>query len=130
MIDERKMKAIELWTEGKGNTEIAKIVGVSRTTIWTWSNEEEVKAELNRFEREIKTHAQNRFNNRLDSMVNNAFSLALNSPSDKIRADMTQYCIDRVLGKTTTKVEVQPTGEENKVSVDILEQEFEEFENE
>lgn len=49
MLDERKLKAIELLVEGKLNrTEIAKEVGVTRPTLYNWEKEEEYSQEYDR----------------------------------------------------------------------------------
>lgn len=131
MLDERKVSMIDLRMKGKGNVEIAKVLGVSRTSIYNWLQEDEVKAELARCVQEIKTHSQNRFNVDIDVMIDNARDLALNSESDKIKSDMTQYWIDRTLGKTTTRLEVDDgRDEKDKVDVDVLNDEIDEFDKE
>ena len=130
MLDERKLKAVEMKIEGKGNVEIAKFVGVSRTSVWIWFQEDEVRAEVDRLEQEIKTHAMNRFNSKTDDMIANAYNLAMNSPSDKVKADMTTYWIDRVLGKTTSKLELLDKTDENVIAIDILSEELSELDTE
>ncbi len=56
--------------------------------------------------------------------------LANNAESEKIKADANQYLIDRVLGKTTAKIDLtaDARGNEEEVTSDIIEQEFNEIE--
>lgn len=58
-LNPKQLKAINLLVSGKTDTETAELVGVSRTTIYTWKNKDfDFKAELNRNMNEILKKAR------------------------------------------------------------------------
>ena len=132
MLDDRKMKAIELHMKGMQNPEISKQIGVSRQTVWTWlTTDEEVKSELDRLKRENHLHIKNRIATEADMALDTVVYLALHGHSEKVRGENAQYILDRYDGKPTTKVE-QNTKDDKKdnVSADLLEQTVKEVDNE
>lgn len=121
MLDDRKEKVIGLLIEGEQITNIAKIVGVSRQAIYNWLNDSEFKNELDTRLQEIKTQGNNMIVNKLSSCIDELLKIALTGRSEKVRSDTSQYLVDRVLGKATTKIE--QTTEQKGVNVsndDIL----------
>ena len=59
-IDPRRARAVELWAEGKTNTQVAAALGVSRESAWRWRQEPEVAAALSRFHSESRSAASAR----------------------------------------------------------------------
>lgn len=108
MIDERQIQAIELLISGEHTvTRIGELVGVSRQTIWNWTNDEEFKAELDKRLQEIKTNAAKQFDAKLDKAIDLYWELATDSKTDKRTKQIAlSYWIDRSLGKTTTKLDI------------------------
>lgn len=129
MLDERKEKAITLILSGEAITDVAKLVGVYRSTIYNWLEEEEFKAELDRRRREIVKQGNALILAELKTYVMELRKMAIKGKSERNRLDALQYLIDRVLGKTTTKVEQVTPDDKDKVNDDILEQEFNEVDN-
>lgn len=130
MLDERKEKAITLILSGEAITDVAKLVGVYRSTIYNWLEEEEFKAELDRRRQEIVKQGNALILAELKTYVMELRKMAIKGKSERNRLDALQYLIDRVLGKTTTKVEQVVTEDKDKVNDDILEREFNEVDNE
>ncbi|SKA99393.1 Helix-turn-helix of insertion element transposase [Caloramator quimbayensis] len=130
MLDERKEKAITLILSGEAITDVAKLVGVYRSTIYNWLEDEEFKAELDRRRQEIVKQGNALILAELKTYVMELRKMAVKGKSERNRLDALQYLIDRVLGKTTTKVEQIVTEDKDKVNDDILENEFKEVDNE
>jgi transposase-like protein len=108
MLDQKKLTAIELLIRGDmSKTDIAEKVGIHRTTLYGWLDDEEFKKAFNDTLQKIKLYGENTIKAHLEKSVNNIFVLANTSESEKIRFEANQYLIDRVLGKTTSKQELE-----------------------
>jgi SOS response regulatory protein OraA/RecX len=130
MLDEIKEKAITYLLKGEGVSDVAKLVGKSRQAIYNWLDDEEFKAELDKRRQEIITKGNAILLAELNSSVERIKKIAIKSKSEKVKLDANTYLIDRVLGKTTTKVETNVNeNDTNKVNDDILEQEFNEVDS-
>lgn len=130
MLDENKEKAITYLLKGEAITDVAKLVGVNRGTIYNWLDDEEFKAELDRRRQEIVSKGNAILLAELNSSVERIKKIAVKSKSEKVKLDANTYLIDRVLGRTTTKVETNaPKENADKVNDDILDQEFNEVDS-
>ncbi|WP_010249190.1 phBC6A51 family helix-turn-helix protein [Acetivibrio cellulolyticus] len=130
MLDERQLKAIALLIENnRKKTEIAEIVGVSRQCIYDWMKNTEFSTELDSRLQEIKTYGENNIKANLYKYIQTVDVLASTAESEKIRLDAAQYLIDRVLGKTTSKLDITAEAKQSISGSDILE-DFEEDEEE
>lgn len=130
MLDEIKEKAITYLIKGEGVTDVAKLIGKSRQTIYDWLDNDEFKAELDRRRQEIITKGNAILLAELNSSVERIKKIAVKSTSEKVRLDANTYLIDRVLGRTTTKVETNATNNDtNKVDKDMLEDVFNEVDS-
>lgn len=123
LLDKRQRKAIALLIENQHKkTEIAEIVGVTRQTIYNWLENEEFVTELNDTLHKIKIFGENSIKANLQQYINQIQKLAVTAESEKTRLEAATYLVDRVLGKTTSKIdltaEAKQTVEEN--SEDIL----------
>src|SRR5699024_10279525 len=108
-------------------TDIAKKVGISRTTLWTWeTNDENFKAEVDRLKREFKTRGQNFIMGKVNTVLSEIDKLALTAESEKVRLDALKFLAEQAIGKATTKLEVETNVNENNVNVtdDLLELEY------
>lgn len=105
-LNERQQKVIELYAEGTSVTNIAKLCGVSRTTIYSDLDNDEVKAGVDRCLAEIKSQVEKQVVNKLDSYISELDRLALTSKSEKTRLDALQYLMDRGLGKPSSKSDI------------------------
>lgn len=107
MLDETRLKAIDLLIAGTTTkVEIAKMCGMSRTWLYDIMDEPEVVAEMNRRLQRIKTFGENQLKATLQDRINNIIALATNAESEKVRLDASIYLTNRVLGNTTTKLDI------------------------
>lgn len=105
MLDERKERVINLLIQGEQITNIAKSMGLSRTSIYNWLEDTEFQNELDKRVREIKSQGNRIILNKLSACIDQLLTIALMGQSEKVRSDTAQYLVDRVLGKATTKIE-------------------------
>ena len=122
MIDERHIKFIELLVTGEYTMqEIADLVGVARNTLYTWLEREEGKAEMDKRLHEVRTNAAKLFDAKLDKAIDEYWKLAMTTTDVRTKQVALSYWIDRSLGKTTSKLDINDTRNESNVSEeDIL----------
>ena len=131
MLEKRQYLAIEKLMEGMPVTEIAKVVGVHRSTIYNWLENEEFKKELDTLRLEIQTSTKEHVFNNIRLYIDELQSLALDkTTSQKVRVDALKYLVNRVWGNTTTKAEVTVNKEtgEKEINLKELSKELEELE--
>lgn len=126
-ITDKQREFIDIYITGEKLTVIAKKIGVTRQSCYNWLNNEEVKTEIDRCLAEIKTQAGKKMGSKLDTYIDELEHIAFKGKSEKVRSDALQYLVDRVLGKSTTKV-ADVSSEDKDEKVDI-EKELEEMEN-
>ena len=117
MLDEHQELALNMVMEGKlKKTEIAKKLHRSRQ--WLYDaviNNEECVAEMDRRLQEIQLHCERGLKSSLQSHIDNVKLLAVTAESEKVRLDANQYLIDRVLGKTTSKMDLEVAPKQQQV---------------
>lgn len=114
VLEEKHYKAIEYMLEGRKMSDIAKLLGVGRTTLYDWKNDEEFKAELERHRKDIRDTINKKITDRLDIYVEQLHIIATTSKSEKNKLQALQYLMNRVLGAPTSKVADVSKEEENK----------------
>lgn len=124
MLNERQIKGAKLYSEGYTPTEIAKELGVNRSTFYDWLKKEEFTSEVDRYKAEIVTTAEKQMTNKVTNYIHALEDIALAGRSEKNRVDALTYLLDRVLGKSTTKIQdVTETAKDstNEVTWDSIE---------
>ncbi|ADL08041.1 helix-turn-helix domain-containing protein [Thermosediminibacter oceani] len=106
IIDEQKRLCIEYLVAGMSITEIAQKIGRSRQAIYDWLKNPEFKAALDERLQENKAQAEKIINSKLPEALYKIWALIEKSQSDKVKADLLKYWVDRQLGKPSTKVSV------------------------
>lgn len=118
-LNDNQKKFIELSVTGMKPTEMAKEIGVSRQMIYKYMNNEEIKSEVDRRIAEIKLQANKNLGTKINRYIDELEHIAFTSESEKIKSDALQYLIDRVLGKSTTKIESNASDKEVSGPVDL-----------
>lgn len=114
VLEEKHYKAIEYMLEGRKVSDIAKLLGVGRTTVYDWKNDEGFKAELERHRKDIRDTINKKITDRLDIYVEQLHVIATTSKSEKNKLQALQYLMNRVLGAPTSKVADVSKEEESK----------------
>lgn len=119
-LSDKQMKAIDLIIQGESLTDIAKIVGVSRTTVSTWKNQDELfKAELDKSIQALKSGVDTQIVNNINPLMDRLIKIALKSSSDKTSLDAIIYALNRVLGTPTNKTQEVALNDNKKEIIDI-----------
>lgn len=127
MLDFRKQRLIELKLAQPtlSNSELAKLIGVSRQSIWEWSKDAEVQAELDRRLRAINQAANYHLRSRTNDLMDEMLRLALDPKTEaRVKSGALQYLIDRSMGRATEQINIDL--QENTDAADVL-QSFKEF---
>lgn len=119
-LNEKQIQAIELLVQGENITDVAKIIGVSRTTVSTWKNKDELfKAELDKSIQALKSDVETQIMNNINPLTHRLIKIALKSNSDKTSLDAIIYTLNRVLGTPTNKTQEISNEGNNTDIVDI-----------
>lgn len=106
IINDKHILCIEKLLEGKTISEIAKSKLASRQTIYNWLEDKDFKSEMDRLRQQTITQAENKLNGKVELYLDKLEVLALDEDtSEKVRADVLKYLINRTLGNTTVKTE-------------------------
>ena len=130
MLDERQLKCIELGFKEFDVTEIAKIVGISRTTYYKWIKLEEYMAEVNRCGQAFISSTIQIITAYAPKNALKLIELADSTTSKKIELDARLALLGKTMSNAT-KIEISD-GRDDKddVSVDVLDQEIKDFDEE
>lgn len=127
-LGEKQYRAMELIIQGETISDIAKMLKVSRGTIYNWLDDENFKADLNKQRQEIKNASKERINACIGIYISELHKIATTSQSEKARIEASTYLLNRVLG-TPTRVQQDITEEEtkenNKIDIDSVLEEIE-----
>lgn len=98
MLSDKQMKALELLTSGRGMTykAIAEEVGIGRTTLWEWLNDERCRT----FQDELKRLNDERWNSLVDAARASALRLV-----QKDNQKMVEFILKNEGYNPTQKVE-------------------------
>ncbi|WP_242850922.1 helix-turn-helix domain-containing protein [Clostridium sporogenes] len=119
-LSQQQLKAIELLLKGTSINDIAKITGVSRQTISTWKNKNEVfKAELDKSLQDLKSEVNNKILLNIEPLVDKLVRIALKSNSDKTSLDAIIYAINRLCGTPTNKTQDITANKDNDKDINI-----------
>lgn len=120
VLNEKQIQAIELIAQGETLTDVARIIGVSRTSVSTWRNKNELfKAELDKYVQGLKDGVDKRIMNNINPLVDRAIRIALKGKSDKTSLDAIIYLLNRVLGTPTNKTQDITDTDNGDNTVDI-----------
>ena len=131
MLDDRQIRVCELIATGIPITEVAKVSGIARSTIYEWKKLEEFNAEVSRFGQEFIHAAQGRLKCAAKEAADEVIKLLKHGKYEKTRLSAAQDILDRNLGKATTRVEVDDSRKDkDNVTTDLLDAEMDELERE
>lgn len=131
MMDEKKVKALELLVAGEHTkVDIAKIVGVERSTLYNWINNPEFVAELDKRLQEVKDLAKKEFDAKLPRAINEYWELAMTTQDSRTKESVLYKWIERSLGKVATRIDLEASTKQtnNTVDEDIIDAEIDEIE--
>ena len=107
MLDQQRLKAIELLVAGETISNTAELVGVTRSTIYKWKEQDDFKYEMERQISFLKSGIERKLLANVNTFLDELCKIALKSESDKTRLDAITYCINRLVGTPTQMVQEQ-----------------------
>ena len=123
------IKAIEAKSKGSTITEVAKLSGVSRNTIYAWMRDEEFTAELIKREQDFISSTKQAIIGYGSKAVKQLIKLSESAKSEKVRLEATAKLIDKIVSNAT-RIELDDGRNKNdEVSQDLLNEEIKEFDN-
>ncbi|OOM65516.1 hypothetical protein CLBEIC_51540 [Clostridium beijerinckii] len=106
--------------EGESVNDVATAIGVSRQTVSTWKNKDELfKAELDKCRQSLKSEVDGRLLTHVVPLTDKLIKIALKSSSDKTSLDAIIYAINRLCGTPTNKIQDVSNDKDNNVELDI-----------
>lgn len=89
---------IDMLLQGETISDIARKIGCTRQSIYTWKDKEYIKAELEARRQQLKKSAQCRIIKDVCTYVDNIKDLANHSSDQRVRLQANKYLIDHCLG--------------------------------
>ena len=125
VLDERVLEMNRLLLSGETITNVAKVLGLSRQTIYSWKSDPAVMANMQELQDEVKKAGSERLTGQLDTYLSELHLLALQTTDKRVKASVLQYLTDRILGKVKTTTEIITDDKSDKLSDDLLAEELE-----
>lgn len=119
MITEQQSEMIDYLIAGDSKTDIAKLLNVSRNTIYTWLDLPEVKAEKQKRLNQIKRDAKNKIATKVDSCLDVIYEIAIKSKDSRTKFQAAKYLCDQFIGAPATERPVSEVEERPKEFIDI-----------
>ncbi|TCN25493.1 phBC6A51 family helix-turn-helix protein [Mesobacillus foraminis] len=128
-LNNQQQAAAQLLAQGTlEKQEIAKRVGISRTTLYHYMKQAKFIAEVDRLKQDFKTFGKGLVESKLTDAVNGYWKLLEQSNNDMVRAKGYEFFIERSLGKLTNSHTISTEVTNIKqVDEDILEAEQEQW---
>jgi hypothetical protein len=120
---------ITMLIEGERITDIARKIGVSRTSIYTWKDNDEVKAELNRRTQDIKNQGNAYILKDVQTYIDEVKRIAKSSTDQRVKFSANKYLIDRTLGVPTATGDEDMDNNSDNVNENELEEQLKKFKN-
>ena len=114
MITEQQSEMIDYLIQGNNKSDTAKLLGVSRQTVHTWSNLPEIKAEKQKRLKDIKTSARNRIATKVDNCIDVIYDIAIKSKDTRTRFAAAKYLCDQFIGSPSAD---KPIPEDEEINI-------------
>ena len=124
MLTEQKEKTITMLLLGNSQTDIAKSIGVDRHSIYDWLKNDEFNKEMELRLKDIAKSGNNLIAARVSTYIEQLHDLAVKCTDVRTKATVNMYLMDRVLGKTANRLEIEPIEQIKIPSRQELEDEF------
>ena len=100
---------IDYLIAGNNKSDIAKLLNVSRQTVYEWLKNEEVQAEKQKRLNDIKKDAKNKIATKVDSCLDVIYDIAIKSKDMRTKFQAAKYLCDQFIGAPSTE---RPVSEE------------------
>lgn len=119
LLNQKHLDAIEELMKGENISNIAKKLKVSRASIYNWLDDEEFKRELDKRKQIISKRALDRVNIKVNEYLEGIEKIAKTTDNDNTALTAYGMLLDRVLGKATTKQEIELSSNKEAENIDL-----------
>ncbi|MBU3107157.1 helix-turn-helix domain-containing protein [Clostridium gasigenes] len=125
ILSKEQSEMIDMMLEGVPMTNIAKKIGVHRSTLYVWKDLDYVRAELERRRRQLGKAARDKLINSVGDYVDNLIELANNSTDQRVKLQANKYLLDQAIGSPgTVKDDDKDIGKDVGGNKDILQKDL------
>lgn len=119
MITEQQSEMIDYIIAGNNKSDTAKLLGVSRQTVYAWLELKEVKAEKQKRLNDIKVSARNRIATKVDNCIDVIYDIAIKSKDMRTKFQAAKYLCDQFIGAPATEKPAQEDKDKN-ITVSLI----------
>lgn len=119
MITEQQSEMIDYLIAGNNKTDTAKLLGISRQTVHTWSNLPEIKAEKQKRLNEIKRDAKNKIGTKVYNCIDVIYDIAMKSKDMRTKFQAAKYLCDQFIGSPVADKSIEDEEVKVKEPIDI-----------
>lgn len=120
---------ITMLIEGENITDIAKKLNVTRNTVYSWMNKDNVKAELDKRRHELARQGNQLMLKDITTYIDNIKDLAKDKSDKRVCLAANQYLLNRIYGNPTSVIETNDDDNNDNVNENELELELKKFRN-
>lgn len=120
---------ITMLIEGENITDIAKKLNVTRNTVYSWMNKDNVKAELDKRRHELARQGNQLILKDITTYIDNIKALAKDKSDKRVCLAANQYLLNRIYGNPTSVIETSDDDNNDNVNENELELELKKFRN-
>jgi predicted DNA-binding protein YlxM (UPF0122 family) len=126
-LNERQQKEAELYAQGTEITDIAKLCGVARQTIYNDMKRPEWKATVDEYVTQLKKQGEQKIMSKVDIYISELEKIALTSKSENTKKDILIYLLNRIYGLPTSKTQDVSDKKDESVDPKVIHNEFEKY---
>lgn len=129
ILSKEQSEMIDMMLEGVPMTNIAKKLGVHRSTLYVWKDLDYVRVELERRRRQLGKAARDKLINKVGDYVDNLIELANNSTDQRVKLQANKYLLDQAIGSPGTVKEDDKDIVKDVGNKDILQKDLDNIKN-
>lgn len=108
LITEEQSCMIDYIIQGKKITDISKLIGKSRNTIYNWLELDHVKEEMEQRQQEIKKQARGKIVSKVENCIDNLYEIATTCKDVRTKFQANKFLVEQILGTATSNKEDKP----------------------
>lgn len=121
-LNEKQENFVNMYCQGETITAISKEIGVSRKTLYSWLEKDNVKKAIRNKKKQLKAQLDDKLLEKANSIVQGLVDIALNGESEQNRLKAQMYVLNKLTGMPTSKTVIETDEEktDNDLSWDNL----------
>lgn len=112
-LNEKQETFVNMYCKGESITAISKEIEVSRKTLYTWLDKDNIKKAIRNKKKQLKAELDDKLLEQATSIVNGLVDIALNGESEQNRLKAQIYVLNKLTGMPTSKTVIETEEESN-----------------